>query len=74
VAGPLADPAGCDPDDCDAAALPHAAASSPAATGTLSFTGAGTRASNDLPMLTISCFQRYRPAGRSALCRFACRE
>jgi hypothetical protein len=47
------EPAGCEPDVCDTA-LPHAAASSPAATGTPSLTRPGTRASRDLLMFTIS--------------------
>jgi hypothetical protein len=56
---PLDEPA---PDEpalgCVAALLPHAAASSPAATGTASLTGTGTRASNEVIILI---FSRPRP-------------
>jgi hypothetical protein len=56
---PLGEPA---PDEpalgCAPAALPHAAASSAAATGTASLTGTGTRASNEVIILIVS---RPRP-------------
>src|SRR5512135_1075611 len=55
VAGPPA----CVPAAVDPAAVPHAAASSPAATGTPSFTGIGSRPSMDMPILIISCSGRW---------------
>src|ERR1700733_15660555 len=51
-------PAALDPV-VDPAAVPHAAASSPAATGTPRFTGIGSRPSRDMFILILSCSGRW---------------